>query len=192
MPSRLNRDGIFISMNQYIFSSDRLLFRQFTIDDAQLIHELNSNELVLKYVHELPSTPERAILRLKESIIPHYQQFGYGRWAVHLKDNNDFIGWCGLKFRPDREETDLGYRYSPSSWGKGYGTEAASACLEYGFKTLQLNRITAAAHIENLPSLRILEKIGMQYLREDIIDHCPVRCFEKTIVHSPWTMVNTI
>ena len=107
MPSRVKRDGIFISMSKYIFSSDRLLFRQFTIDDALLIHELNSNELVLKYVHELPSTPERAILRLTESIIPHYQLYGYGRWAVHIKENNDFIGWCGLKFRPEREETDL-------------------------------------------------------------------------------------
>ncbi len=179
MPSRFKRDGIFISMSQFIFNSKRLLFRQFTIDDAVLIHELNSDPLVLKYVHELPSTPERALERLQNSILLHYLQYGYGRWAVALKETNDFIGWCGLKFRPERNETDLGYRFIPSCWGKGYATEAAIACLNYGFNQLQLNRITATAHIENIASLRILEKCGMVYLRDEEVDGCPVKSFER-------------
>jgi len=171
--------GIFISMSQFIFDSERLVLRQFTIDDAALIHQLNSDPLVLKYVHELPSTPERALERLQHSILPHYLQYGYGRWAVALKATNDFIGWCGLKFRPERNETDLGYRFLPSRWGKGYATEAAIACLDYGFGHLQLDRITAAAHIENIASLRILEKCGMRYLRDEEVDHCPVKSFER-------------
>jgi ribosomal-protein-alanine N-acetyltransferase len=178
MPSRFKWGGIFISMSQFIFHSERLLFRQFTIDDAALIHQLNSDPLVLKYVHELPSTPERALERLQQSILPHYLQYGYGRWAVALKESNDFIGWCGLKFRPERNETDLGYRFTASSWGKGYATEAAIACLDYGFNHLQLNRITATAHVENIASLRILEKCGMQYLRDEEVDSCPVKSFE--------------
>ncbi len=179
MPSRFKRDGIFIFMHQVVFSSKRLLFRQFTIDDAALIHHMNNDSLVLKYVHELPSTPERALERLQNSILTHYQQYGYGRWAVQLKGSNDFIGWCGLKFRPERNETDLGYRFIPSYWGKGYATEAAIACLDYGFSHLQLNRITATAHIENTASLRIIEKCGMQYLRDEEVDCCPVKSFES-------------
>ena len=167
-----------MTMSEYLFSSDRLLFRQFTIDDAALIHEMNSHALVLKYVHELPSTPERALARLQDNILPHYQLYGFGRWAVYLKENNCFIGWCGLKYRPESNETDLGYRFIPAFWGKGLATEAAIACLQYGFHTLQLNRITATAHIENIPSLRILEKCGMRYLHDDEVDNCPVKCFE--------------
>jgi [ribosomal protein S5]-alanine N-acetyltransferase len=179
MPSRLKRDGFFIVMNQLIFNTERLLFRMFHMEDAALIHHLNSDPLVLKYVHELPSTPERAFERLQNSILPHYRQYGYGRWAVELKATNDFIGWCGLKFRPERNETDLGYRFIPSYWGKGYAFEAANACLDYGFNHLQLNRITATAHVENIASLRIIEKCGMQYIRDEIVDHCPVKSFEK-------------
>lgn len=166
-------------MSQFIFSSERLLFREFSIDDAALIHRMNSDPLVLKYVHELPSTPERALERLHNSIIPHYQRYGYGRWAVLLKESNDFIGWCGLKFRPERKVTDLGYRFIPSYWGKGYAFEAANACLVYGFNHLQFDRITATAHIENMASLRIIEKCGMQYLRDEVVDNCPVKSFEK-------------
>jgi len=179
MPSCLKRDGFFIVMNPFIFNSERLLFRRFSLDDASFIHIMNSDPLVLKYVHELPSTPERAIQRLQHSILPHYQEHGYGRWAVILKESNDCIGWCGLKFRPERKETDLGYRFIPAYWGKGYAFEAASACLDYGFNQLQLDRITATAHVENLASLRIIEKCGMQYLRDEIVDHCPVKSFEK-------------
>ena len=166
-------------MSQFIFDSERLVFRQFTIDDAALIHQLNSDPLVLKYVHELPSTPERALERLHNSILPHYLQYGYGRWAVELKATNEFIGWCGLKFRPERNETDLGYRFIPSCWGKSYATEAAIACLDYGFYHLQLIRITATAHKENIASLRILEKCGMRYLRDEEVDGCPVKSFER-------------
>lgn len=178
MPSCLHRMAFFMTMNEYLFSSDRLLFRQFTIDDAALIHEMNSHSLVLKYVHELPSTPESALTRLQNSILPHYQQYGYGRWAIYLKESNSFIGWCGLKYRAERKETDLGYRFMPLYWGKGFATEAAITCLQYGFHKLQLNRITATAHVENVSSLRVIEKCGMQYLHDDEVDSCPVKCFE--------------
>lgn len=171
--------ALFIVMNPFIFHSARLSFREFTVNDAALIHQMNSDPLVLKHVHELPSTPERALERLEKSIVPHYQQYGYGRWAVYLKEQHDFIGWCGLKFRPERNETDLGYRFIPAYWGKGYAFEAASACLDVGFNHLQLTRITATAHRENSASLRIIEKCGMLYLRDEIIDHCPVKSFEK-------------
>lgn len=179
MPSCLRMMAFFIGMNQQIFSSERLWFRQFIIDDAGLIHEMNSDPLVLQYVHELPSTPERALERLQKSILPHYTLYGYGRWAVHLKENNDFIGWCGLKYRPERDETDLGYRFIRAYWGKGYAMEAALASLNYGFNDLQIQRITAAAHIKNTASLNIIKKCGMRYLYDTEIDQCPVKYFER-------------
>lgn len=164
---------------QIIFETTRLYLRQFTLADAPLIFALNQHAEVVKYVHELPlKTVADAELVLHNSILPQYTKYNFGRYAVHLKQSNAFIGWCGLKYRAAIDEVDLGYRFMPSSWGKGYGTEAAAGSLAYGFNSLQLQRITARAHVENLPSLQILRKIGMQYLCNEVVDHCPVETYE--------------
>lgn len=162
-----------------ILQTPRLIFRRFTDSDADaaLIFELNSNAEVLKYLQE-PMLQDIAHAKeiLQTIILPQYEK-KLGRWAVHLKENNQFIGWCGLKHRPELDEIDLGYRFIPTAWRRGYATEAAAATLQYGFKKLQLKTITGRAHIENIASFTILKKIGMQYLGEGIVDDCPVKTF---------------
>ena len=160
-----------------IFETDRLLLRQFTLEDVTILLELNSDPVVLKYLHEpLLQDEAHAETILKTIILPQYER-KLGRWAVHLKDDNSFLGWCGLKYRPELEEIDLGYRFMQTAWGKGFATEAAKEALEYGFKKLNLPLITGRAHIENLASIRVLEKIGMEYIGEGIVDDCPVKTF---------------
>jgi RimJ/RimL family protein N-acetyltransferase len=66
----------------------------------------------------------------------------------------------------------------------GYASEAAAACLYYGFNTLRLPLITGRAHVDNIASLKILVKIGMQYVRDELIDDCPVKTFEAAN-HNP-------
>ena len=162
-----------------LFETTRLYLRHFTDTDADaaLILDMNSRPEVLQYLHEpLLQDLDHAKEIMRNIILPQYQN-KLGRWAVHLKDNNVFIGWCGLKFRHERDEIDLGYRFIPSAWGRGYATEAAEACLHYAFETLQLEKINACAHIENTASLAILQKIGMLYTGDEVIDDCPVKCF---------------
>jgi RimJ/RimL family protein N-acetyltransferase len=134
---------------EVIFETSRLLLRQFTLEDAPILLQLNSDPEVLKYLHE-----------------PLLQD-----------EDNAFIGWCGLKYRPELEEIDLGYRFMQTAWGKGFATEAAQETLAYGFKKLYLSLITGRAHIENLASIRVLEKIGMEYIGDGIVDDCPVKTF---------------
>lgn len=161
-----------------VLQSDRLYFREFTEADAGLIYELNSDEAVLKYVHEAPTTSLDVALRtLRERILPQYRQYGYGRWALHLKSNNDFIGWCGLKYRPELQETDLGFRLKQDTWNQGYASEAAKASLDFGFNRLGLAVITARAQVGNLASLRVLEKAGMQFVDYDTVDGFPVKTY---------------
>ena len=109
-------------------------------------------------------------------ILPQYKK-NLGRWAINAKNNDEFIGWCGLKYMSDLDEIDLGYRLKRSAWGKGFATEAAMNTLEHAFKKLQLKLITGRAHIENIASLKVLEKIGMQFSREEIVDECPVKTY---------------
>ncbi len=161
-----------------IFETPRLCLRQFTEADAPLILALNSDPEIVKYVHEPTlQTEEQAKKILIDIILPQYKN-NLGRWAMHIKETNEFIGWCGLKYRPDLDETDLGYRLMQKAWGQGYATEAARYTLNYGFSKLNLPRITARAHIENIASIKVLEKLGMDYIGEGIIDNCPVRTYQ--------------
>ena len=161
-----------------LFSTERLVFREFTIEDAPLILALNSNPAVTKYLHELPTnTIADAAAIIEDRILPQYRLYDYGRWAVIRKEDDAFLGWCGLKYRPERDETDLGYRFMERDWGKGYATEAAKASLEKGFLDFHLSVITARAHIENLASIRVIENCSMIYLRDEIVDNCPVKTY---------------
>ncbi len=143
-----------------ILQTPRLIFRRFTDSDADaaLIFELNSNAEVLKYLHEPMLQDIAHAKEILQTIILSQYEKKLGRWAVHLKDNNEFIGWCGLKWLKENDEIDLGYRFKPSAWGKGYATEAAQYTLNYGLEKLQLKKIIAHAHIDNIASQKVLEK----------------------------------
>ncbi|MCE3282885.1 MAG: acetyltransferase, ribosomal protein N-acetylase [Chitinophagaceae bacterium] len=145
-----------------ILQTDRLLFRQFTLEDAHLIFELNSDPEVVKYVHEAPTTRENAPTVIRDIILPQYE-LGLGRWAVINSSGNEFIGWCGLK-KLTNGDIDLGFRYKRDHWGKGYATEAALAVVKYAFEVQGLDRIIGRAHIDNTASQNVLEKCGMQFM----------------------------
>lgn len=165
------------SIMHIIFETTRLILRRFTEDDAALILQLNSDPDVLKYLHEpVLESEERAREIIREIILPQYS-FNLGRWAIHQKDDHQFIGWCGLKHRSDLNEIDLGYRLLKSAWGLGYATETACRTLDHGFNSLHLNIITGRAHIENFASIKVLEKIGMKFVNEGMVDNCPVRTY---------------
>lgn len=160
-----------------VFETPRLILRQFAEDDAPLILALNSDPEIVKYVHEpVLKTEEEAKIILLNIILPQYKN-NLGRWAMHIKGTHEFIGWCGLKYRPELDEIDLGYRLMQKAWGKRYVTEAAQHTLHHGFNTLNLALITARAHIENSASIKVLEKLGMDYIGEGIVDNCPVRTY---------------
>ena len=161
-----------------VIETQRLLLREFTIDDAKLIYDLNSIPEVVQYTGDPIISLEKAREKLEKSILPQYVLYNHGRWAVFVKDRVEFIGWCGLKTRPERNEIDLGYRFKPCSWGKGYATEAADACLKYGFETLKHDRIVGRAMPSNVGSLRVLEKIGMQYLCDEVVDGHSANTYE--------------
>ncbi|MFN8242591.1 MAG: GNAT family N-acetyltransferase [Ferruginibacter sp.] len=162
-----------------VLETPRLFLRRFTEADAALLLELNSDPEVLKYVHEAPlETTGQALEVIRNIILPQYKN-NLGRWAIHRKEDQVFLGWSGLKYVAEKDEIDLGYRLMKKYWGKGYATEAAQACLHYGFEQLHLPLITAHAHTENLASRHVIEKIGMQFARSGTEDNCPVHTYTK-------------
>ena len=161
-----------------IIETDRLLLRTFTIEDAPLIYELNLDPEVIRYTLDPIKDIEQAREVLEKTILPQYALNDHGRWAVITKKDKEFIGWCGLKARPERNEIDLGYRFIKAAWGKGFATEAAYACIQYGFEKLHLQRIIGRAMPANTGSLRVLEKCGMTFIREEVVDGHPAKTYE--------------
>jgi len=158
-----------IVLNMHIiFKTSRLYFREFTKDDVDLLTDLNSNPNVIKYVHEPAPTLKNVIEILHNVILSQYKLYGHGRWAVHLKSNDEFIGWSGLKYIKEDDEIDLGYRFKEDYWGKGYGYEAVKATIDYGFNNLKLKRIVATALPQNIASWKIMEKCGMNCIGDKI------------------------
>lgn len=161
-----------------ILETERLLLRTFTTEDARLIYELNKDPDVTRFTGDPITDIAHARQVLEQVILPQYVLYNHGRWAVHAKPSLEFIGWCGLKKRPERNEIDLGYRFLKSTWGKGYATEAAFACIKYGFEKLGLKRIVGRAMPGNIASLKVLEKCGMTYVGEDMVDDHPAKTYE--------------
>lgn len=150
----------------YLFQSERLRFREFTLDDAEDLYQLNLDPEVIRYTGDPPfeskETAKQFIHDYKE-----YKLNGFGRWAVELISDSRFIGWAGLKIN-ELHKIDLGYRFHQADWGKGYATEAARSCLQYGFEELAMTEIIARAAKENLASLKVIKKLGMTYYSEGV------------------------
>jgi len=146
-----------------LIETERLLLREITLDDTEALFKLHADPAVQKYTGEPVVKSMYEMEQAVEGRIVDYKKYGYGRWATILKSGNQFVGWAGLAYLPEFDEVDLGYRFSPEYWGLGIATEASRAILDYGFDSLQLGRIIAIALQENKASIRVMEKVGMEF-----------------------------
>jgi [ribosomal protein S5]-alanine N-acetyltransferase len=147
-----------------ILETTRLFLREFTTDDAESFYLLNLDPDVVKYTGDPPfQSVEDAMIFLKN--YDQYKKYKVGRWAVINKADDEFLGWCGLKYTPDLDEYDIGFRFFKNHWNKGYATESAKACIDLGFNKYNLTVIVGRAMKDNIASIRVLEKIGLTYLK---------------------------
>ncbi len=174
------------ALQGYLIETQRLLLRELDLKDAPTIFALNNDREVIKFTGDLPFKDEREAWKFLFQY-DHYQKYGYGRWAVLLKEDLQFIGWCGLKFHPEDGSTDLGFRFFQKYWNKGYASEAADACLRYGFEELKLDKIIGRARLANHASIRVLQKTGMRQEREFSFDGQPgvIYFMENATIQKP-------
>ena len=146
-----------------ILETERLILREMNRADAQDMFRLHSSPQVQKYTGEDIITSLEGIYNKIKEKREEYEKHGFGRWATLLKNGRQFVGWAGLSYLPEFDEIDLGYRFLPEYWGLGIATEASRAILAYGFDQLELKRIIAIAMKENKASIRVMEKVGMEF-----------------------------
>lgn len=154
-------------MNPPEIKSDRLLLRPVTELDIAKIHLLNSNEEIARFnTSEIPESIEetKAILEnwILENSKENTQRFTF---AIELKNDTQFIGLIGINLgRIKYKNAEVWFKFDTKFWGKGFATEALKEILKFGFADLKLHRIEAGCAVENIGSIKVLEKVGM--LRE--------------------------
>lgn len=165
--------------------TDRLVLRELVPSDAADLFYMDSDTEVHRYLGGHIVTDIEQSLETIRWVQQQYREKGIGRWAVERKDSGECIGWAGLKFetkaRPGREYYDLGYRLKKTAWGQGFASEAARASLDYGFETMGLQTINAAAHIDNAASNAILRKLGFRFIELFEYDGMSVNWYELDV-----------
>ena len=148
-----------------MIETKRLLLRKITLDDKKELFKLHAHPDVQRYTGEPVVESIEEIEEAIQSRIEDYAHYGYGRWATFLKEEMVFVGWAGLAYLSEFDEIDLGYRFLPEYWGLGIATEVSRAILTYGFDTLKIKKIIAIAMKENKASIRVMEKVGMEFYK---------------------------
>jgi ribosomal-protein-alanine N-acetyltransferase len=155
-------------LNTYL-ETPRLRLRPFQPDDAAVAYPWLTDVEIMRYMptgHD--STMEQVQARIAR-YIAHQRQHGFSRWLINDRATGEAIGDAGMLVMPDTQEIELGYRLIKPLWGKGLATEAASAWLRYAFDELGLAEVIAFSHPDNIGSVRVMQKCGLTFLRNDTI-----------------------
>jgi ribosomal-protein-alanine N-acetyltransferase len=132
--------------------------------DAVVLHRIYQSEGVLRYFPDSDPPPLEKVQRFLAGQQAHWDKYGYGNWGILPEGEKEIVGWVGLQFLPELNETEVGFLLDRPLWGKGYATAAARASLDFGFEHFKLDHIIALVHPDNLASRRVIEKCGMIYV----------------------------
>ena len=154
---------------EIFLETERLVLRQFTEDDVDILVELDGDPDVMHFVTGGRPTPREEIeTDVLPAFLDYHERFaGYGFWAAIEKSSGRFLGW--FHFRPAEDappnEVELGYRLHKAAWGKGYATEGSRALIDKGFAEHGVERVVAFTMVVHVASRRVLEKAGLRYVR---------------------------
>lgn len=145
--------------------SERLLIREFQVNDWEAVHEYTSDSLVMKYIPEGVFSEKDAKDFVNKNVGENAQNY-----PVILTEEDKLIGHIVFHKYFGEHTYEIGWVFNPKYYNKGYASEAAKAVLKYGFEELKLHRIIATCQPQNPPSYRVMEKIGMR--REGYFKKC--------------------
>lgn len=145
-------------------TSTRLLLRPLAIGDADDLYRIYGDPDTNTFN---PAGPYPSLHYAQQRLaawMAEYERYGYGNWAIALRETPArIVGFAGITVRELEGALthNLGYRFSPETWGKGIASEFCHFALGYAFTTLDLHEVTAVVRPAHLASQRVLEKAGM-------------------------------
>ncbi len=151
--------------------TDRFILRPFSLEDALPSFEMNQDPDVNKYTGEHVKDLAQMQHIIEHIVLEDYKKYGFGRLAIELKENGEFIGFSGIKYLPEMNEVDIGYRLKKKYWRKGIATESARLVMNHAFDELKLKRIIGLVIPENIASENVLKKLGLVFEKHIVIDN---------------------
>ncbi len=149
-------------MNE-IIKTERLILRQWKLTDCDELIKMNQDAKVMKYFLSIMSGKQS--LEFYERVQQHFKEHGFGLYVVEDKTNHQFMGYTGFMIANFESSftpcVEIGWRFNAQYWGKGFATEAANACLQYGYDTLGLKTIYSFTSVHNKKSEAVMQRIGM-------------------------------
>ncbi|MGN9865287.1 GNAT family N-acetyltransferase [Bacillus swezeyi] len=148
-------------MKQIILSTERLILRKMTRGDAENLLEIFLDPKAMKYY---PSTKDKKqTFAWIDWTLENYEKHEVGLWVAEDKQTGEFLGQCGIipQEVEGSSEMEIGYLFKRRVWGSGYATEAAAACKRYGFEELRHAKLISLIDVNNTPSRKVAERIGM-------------------------------
>lgn len=150
----------------FALESERLFLRNFDDNDAPFICELLNSTGWLKYIGDRSvRNSVDAEKYIQGRIVPSYTKYGFGMYAMVLKESNLVIGTCGLIKRTGLDHVDIGFAILPAFEGKGYTYEAAEEVMQFAKSTLKFPIIAAITTADNLGSINIIKKLGLAFMK---------------------------
>lgn len=148
-------------MKQVILETPRLLLREMDLSDMDSLRMILQDEKVMYAYNGAFDERETAMWMQKQ--LQRYKDFGFGLWAVVLKENGEMIGQCGITMQEynDMMVPEVGYLLAYKHWHKGYAIEAATACRDYGFSTLHFDAMYSIIRDNNIASQKVAIRNGM-------------------------------
>ena len=145
-----------------VFETERLTLREMNQDDYRDLAEILQNPNVMyAYEHDFTDMDVQIWLDRQRK---RYETYGFGLWAVILKNTKEMIGQAGLTLQPykDTEVLEIGYLLKEKFWHYGYAREAAAGCKKYAFEVLKQDKVCSVIKVDNTSSIRVAESIGMR------------------------------
>ncbi len=164
-------------------TTDRFVLRAFRESDVPALTALHSDPDVMRFLRpngEIETRPRQAWDYMAVQM-GHWLLKGYGKWALADRATDELIGRVGY-FDPPYEwpGLELGWTLSRGVWGQGYATQAAQLALDWGFETLGTDEILSAINPDNSASIRVAERLGLTYVRDDQLQGMPCRLYALT------------
>ena len=128
------------------------------------MHHIFMGEYVLQYFPNSSPLSQEQVAKMIHSLLKHWDDHGYGLWAIESRPAGELMGRCGLQYLTETDEVEVDFILGTQFWGQGFATEAGQASLQYGFENQDLDIIVGIVHTDNVASQRVLEKIGMRFI----------------------------
>jgi RimJ/RimL family protein N-acetyltransferase len=166
-----------------VLETERLRLREFTQADLDVLSAMMADKSQM-HLYPRPRTREESRAWIDHTL--HlYEDHGFGFWLMESIEGSNFLGYCGIRPRKIEgvDEVEMGWHTMKRLWNQGIATEAAAACRDLAFTRFGLARLVATIDLDNPPSVRVAEKIGMQLEKEAVVDgwRCLVYSVERNL-----------